>query len=220
MIVAGLLGNFLREEPAGRLKIEHRDLRRQQRRLHPLPRTRFLALEQRNEDPHRAEDSCRHIRDRNTDTHRALTLQPRDRHQPAHPLRDLIESRPIGIRAGLAEARDTRIDEARIDHTQGLVIDPEPMLHVGAVVLDDHVGALDEALENLAPFRRFEIERQATLVAMQILEVEPVPRTDFGGGVVGRFDLEHVGAPIGELPHGRRTGARPRQIDHLETCQR
>src|SRR5258708_972179 len=35
-----------------------------------------------------------------------------------------------------------------------------------------------------------------------------------------RLDLDHIGAPVGELPYAGRPGAHSRQIDHLEPCKR
>ena len=46
MIVARLLRHLVRNRPARRLEIQHRDLRRQQRALHPLALARLLAFEQ------------------------------------------------------------------------------------------------------------------------------------------------------------------------------
>ena len=45
------------------------------------------------------------------------------------------------------------------------------MFYVGPIILDDHVGALGEAFENRDAFRILEVERQAALIAMQVLKV-------------------------------------------------
>ena len=103
--------------------------------------------------PSAAEQSGRQIGDRNADAHRALARRAGDRHQPAHALRDLVEARPLAIGAVLAEAGDAGIDDALVDLAQVLVIDAEPILHVGAEVLDHHVGLLDHAQERGAALR-------------------------------------------------------------------
>ena len=92
MIVAGLARHLVADRPARRLEVQHGDLRRQQIALHPLAFARLLALQQRHQDAHRAEDAGGQIGDRNADAHRALAGQAGDRHQPAHALRDLIEA--------------------------------------------------------------------------------------------------------------------------------
>ena len=93
----------------------------------------------------RAKMPAREIGDRDADAHRALARQAGDRHQPAHALRDLVEARPLAIGPVLAEARDAGVDEARVERLQALVIDAEPELHVGPVILDHDVGALAPA---------------------------------------------------------------------------
>ena len=124
-------GTSLRDQPARRLEIEHRDLRRQQRAFDPLALARHLALQQRDEDAHRAEDAGRQIGDRDADAHRPLSRQAGDRHQPAHALRDLVEAGAVAIRPALPEARDAGIDEARVERLQRLVVDAEPVFTSG-----------------------------------------------------------------------------------------
>ena len=103
---------------------------------------------------------------------------------------------------------------------QRLVIDPQAMLHVGPVVFDQHVRAFCQPHQDLASFRVLEVERHAALVAMQVLEVKVMARTDFGRIVVRRFDLQHLGAPVRQLTHCGRSRSRAREVDYFETCQR
>jgi hypothetical protein len=57
---------------------------------------------------------------------------------------------------------------------------------------------------------------------MQVLEIRPVPRPAHIGLVeaLGHFDLDDVGAPVGQLPRRGRACPHPRQIEHLETGER
>jgi hypothetical protein len=50
------------------------------------------------------------------------------------------------------------------------------MLDVRSVVLDDDIGALGEAMKDRPALRLLEIEGDAALVAMQVLEIEAMPR--------------------------------------------
>src|SRR5690348_13045911 len=54
MVVAGLLRDLSRKQPARGLEVQHRDLRGEQRSLYPLPRAGFLPLQQRQQNAHRA----------------------------------------------------------------------------------------------------------------------------------------------------------------------
>ena len=74
----------------------------------------------------------------------------------------------------------------------------------------------------LRPSLRLQVEREAALVAVQVLEVGSVApaagRVD--AGAAGRLDLDHVGAPVGELAHRRRSGAVRGEVEHFETVER
>src|SRR5215213_8891292 len=149
VVVAGLLGDVLFHQPARGLEIQHEDLRLQERGLHPLALAGNVALQQRGENTHGAEQPGGEVGDGDADPHRALARRAGDRHQPAHALRDLIEARPLVVGAILAEAGDAAIDDARVDLAQALIVDAEFALHVGTKILDHDVGLFRQPLEHL-----------------------------------------------------------------------
>ena len=57
MVVAGLLGHFAADQITRGLKIEHENLRLQQRRRNVLALAGFLAFEQGDEDAQRSKHS-------------------------------------------------------------------------------------------------------------------------------------------------------------------
>ena len=70
---------------------------------------------------------------------------------------------------------------------------------------------------------RFQIERDAALVAMQVLEIAGMARAaDRIAGLepLRRLDLDDVGAPIRELAHASGPGAHARQIENGEAGER
>src|SRR6185312_1618430 len=207
VVVAGLARHFLGDEPARRLEIEHGDLCRQQRGLDILAFAGFLTLQQRDQNAHSAEDAGGEVGDGNADAHRALSRQPGDRHEPAHALGDLVEAGPVAIRTVLAEAGDAAIDQAWVDLLQALIVDLEAEFHVRAKVLDHDVGILRQPVQHLETFGILEVERDAALVAVQVLEIGAVPRAAEPAIALDRFDLDDLGAPIGELPYAGRAGA-------------
>ena len=144
------------------------------------------------------------------DAHRALTGQAGDRHQTAEALGDLIVAGAVAIGAALAEAGDAGVDDPRVDRAERLVVDAEAVLHVGPEVLDDHVGAGGELLEDLDAARVLEVERHRPLVAVQVLEVELVAREVF---LLLGLDLDDVGAHLGELADAGGTGSRAGEVD-------
>ena len=169
-------GHVARHQPARGLEIQHGDLRLQQRGLHPLAFAGDLALQQGDERAHGGVVAAGEIGNRHADAHRALAGQTGDRHQAAHALGDLVEARTVGIGAVLAEAGQAHVDEPRIDRAQRLVVDAEPLLHVGPVVLDQHVGGGRQLLQDRDALGRLEVERDAALVAVQVEEIGAVAR--------------------------------------------
>jgi hypothetical protein len=79
-----------------------------------------------------------------------------------------------GIRPVLAKAGNAAVDDARIDLTYRLVIDAEPVLHIGFVILDDDIGAAGELHEDRAALVAFEVEGHRPLVAVQVLKIGTV----------------------------------------------
>ena len=124
------------------------------------------------------------------------------------PIPCAIWSKPgaVAIRPALPETGDAGVDQARVDRLQRLVVDAEAGFHVGPIVLDHDIRLAHQLAEDLDPFRRFQIQRQTALVAVQVLEIGTVARTAEPFARTGRrLDLDHLGAPIGELAHRRRT---------------
>ena len=170
---------------------------------------------QRREDAERGEQAAGHVGDRAADAHRAFAGLAGDRHDAAHALRDLVEAWTVAVRAVLAEAGNAGEDDARIHLRERLVIDAEAELDVGPEVLHHHVGRLYEPEEDVLGLGQLEVERHRALVAVQVLHVRPVARTAHVLVRIRarrRFDLDHVGAEVGELAHTTRTGAHARQV--------
>ena len=199
MIVSGLLGDIALDKPACRLKIEHEDLGLKQRCLHPLPFAGLGALDQRKKYSLRQKNSRGQVRDRNADPHRTAARLAGDRHQPAHPLRDLVDPGARCIRPVLPEAGNTAIDDARIDLRYRVVVDPKPMLDVRTIVLDHDIRGFGQLQEDCAPLIALEIERHGALVAVEVLVVGTVAAgaDRIALRAAGRLDLDDVGAPVG-----------------------
>src|SRR5258708_7493444 len=100
---------------------------------------------------------------------------------------------PARIRAVLAKAGNAAVDDARVDLAHRFVIDAEPVLHVGFVVLDDDIGALGELHKDRAALIAFEVQGHCPLVAVQVLEIGTVAaaagRVD---QLAGGLDLDHL----------------------------
>ena len=188
--------------------------------MHPLPFAGALAIEQRQHDPVGQQEAGRGVVDRDADPHRALPGMTGDRHQPAHALGDLVDPGAALVGPVLAKAGDAAIDDARVDLAHRLVIDAEPVLDVGFVILDDDVGALGELHEDRPALLALQVQGHCPLVAVQVLEIGAVaPAAGRVDQLAGGLDLDDLGAPIGELAHRRWPGAMRRQVDDAEVIE-
>ena len=97
-----------------------------------------------------------------------------DRHQPAARLRDHIEGEVLLERAAGAEALDLAVDDRRIDRLDHLVTEAEALYRTGSEVLDHHVGAFDQALDELEPARVLQVDGDRTLVRVVLQKIERV----------------------------------------------
>src|SRR5690606_32899245 len=66
-----------------------------------------------------------------------------------------------------------------------------------------------------------QVERDRALVPMRVLVVGAVLAAQrvVAAHVLGHLDLDHVGAPVGELAAGSRTGANLGEVDDPEAAE-
>src|SRR5262249_54774274 len=129
--------------------------------MDPLPLPTDLALEQGHQDTLGEQQPGAEIVDRDADSHRPLTRQTGDRHQPAHALGDLVDARPLGVGTALAKAGDAAIYDARVDLLDRLVVDAQPVFYFRAEIFDDDVGLLRQLEKDRLALFALEVERQA-----------------------------------------------------------
>ena len=124
--------------------------------------------------------------------------------------------RQSGGRPGLAVARDRTIDEVGLRGLQHGVVEPEAGHHAGAEILDHDIGGRDQAADDLDRLGPLQVEDDALLAGVELAEG--------GAGAVaqrrarphhvalGGFELDHLGAEIGQQPRAMRPGDRRREI--------
>ena len=222
VIIAGLRGHFLGDQPAAGLEVQHEHLRFQQAGGHPAAHARHFPVEQRHHRAHRQQIAGRQIRDGNAHPHRPLARQPGDGHQPAHPLRNLVHPRARPIRPILTEATDGRIHNARVDLLHVVERNLEAMLHRRAHILDNHVRRGHQPHERRMTFGVLQVQIDGALVSMQVLEIEAVPcpgnllRPRLGR----RLNADHVRPPIRQMAHAGRASARQGQVEDRNARKR
>ena len=139
---------------------------------------------------------------------------------------DVVEvmARRQGQGTALAVAGDGAEHQAGIEAAQGLVAHAQLVHDAGAEALDDHIGLRRQAPEQGRPFRIFQVQAQAPLVAVH----RPVENADalgavaHGAGVIAGavvFDLDHVGPQVGQMQGGHRAGQEAGQVEDADTLQ-
>ena len=146
-------------------------------------------------------------------------------HEAAGGLEDEIHAGLLRERAARAERRDRAVDEARVPFAQRVVAEPVPLHHARAEVLDQHVGLRDEAADERRARLLPDVDRDAALVPVEPLEVEPADLGREPSGAVGVADavaatrllhLDDVGAEVAEQGGAPRTGGLVAQVDDAD----
>ena len=109
---------------------------------------------------------------------------------------------------------------------QNLWRQSRPFKHAGAEVFDKNLRVFDQAAQNLAAVFGFPVQRNQSLVSGQRLP----PHTDAILGARAQnpqhvalprpFDLDHIGAEIGEQSAAHRRGNHMPHFNHPEIAQR
>ena len=183
------------------------------------------ALGHRQEDVHhRRIGGAGDVGDQRRRHHRLLARAHRQRQQAG--IADVIEivGGDVALRPGLAVAGDRTIDEARIDLGDAVVIEAEARHDAGAELLDQDVGARQQGIEPGAVGRVLQIERQALLAAIEQRETDAVlaPMRGIVAHVLaaGTFDLEHLGAGLGQQQGRHRPRQQRGEIQNQNALQR
>src|SRR6185295_4402912 len=129
-----------------------------------------IAIEEAGDEPEREIEAADEVPERATAADRGPVWEPGDRHQPAARLGDDVVRHLAGPRTGCAEPRERRDDEARVAGAEHVGSEPLRLHPAGAEVLDDRVGALDEAQKDVAPLGVPDVERDRALAAVRVLE--------------------------------------------------
>ena len=133
--------------------------------------------------------------------HRHLARRAGDRQHAGKRLDDQVDAGAAAVRPGLAEARHRRVDDLRIDRLQMPGAEPHFLQRAGPVGLQEHVGLRGELAHDLLRLRRFQVEHEAALVAVERGEAHALAVPDRRRGAAhvaaGRLDLDDVGAHVG-----------------------
>ena len=104
---------------------------------------------------HRGVHAGEQVGDRDADLLRAAAGQvvalAGHAHQPAHALDDVVVAGAVAVGAGLAEAGDRAVDQARVGCAQRCVVEPVARQVADLEVLDQHVAVAASARTSAWP---------------------------------------------------------------------
>ena len=127
----------------------------------------------------------------------------------------------------LPEAGDAGDDELRVAGQQRVGLQAQPFEGAGPEVLDQHVGLVAQPVHELEVVGRLQVEGDRPLAAAAELPPQ--------GDVVSRitpahaaqrvaairaFDLDDIGAEVGEVASARRARDHRRRVDDLDIRER
>ena len=142
----------------------------QQRALDVLAEAAALAPEQRGHDRLEAGEAGGVLREVVAEAQRRVVGPPEVAVRADGGLDvDLTRGRG-GQRALAAVPADRAVDDARMAGAHGVVAEPQPRHHAGAVALDEHVGAVEQAPQDLGAGVALEVDGDAALVALELEE--------------------------------------------------
>ncbi len=166
MRIADALGHFAGHQIIERLERQRADGGIDQRGIDVTAAAGVLAPRQRGKDADRRIDAGENIGDRHADPHRRPVGRAGHAHDAADALRHQIVAGARRRRAGLAEAGHRAIDQPRIKRREAFIVEAEFDEPADLEVLDQHVGAGRELLDDALAFGRGEIERDRALAAI------------------------------------------------------
>ena len=189
-----------------------------------LPHAGALRLMQGGKQADDAEQRRAQVGKRNTDAHGGIARRARRHHRAAKGLDDSVH-RLTGALALASESRNRAVQQARIDAVHVRVACAQTVEHTPAEVFDEHVGLLDELLENRSGLRVLHVQGHGLLVAQAIdggdrdvigvlaREVRPVWTYIGSVGAAGIgarrvFDLDDASAQAGKKERGIGPGQR------------
>src|ERR1019366_8673907 len=137
---------------------------------------------------------------------------------------------PFRFGAGLPEDGGRRHDEIRIAAAKFAITELQLVEHAGREAFEHHVGPLREAHHELAALRIANVERDASLAGVQIVIAHRAfrPRASVLEWAEGAhridaaraFNLDDIGAEIGEIASAHRADHHPTEIEDVNSFKR
>jgi hypothetical protein len=212
-----------RNDPGGQPQNRHRRI--EERDIEELTLAGLEPLDVRNQDALHGVERRQAVGDRHADLGRSRFRKPGHVHQPRLALDDHVVAGLRSAGAGGAVAGDRTVNEPPVQSAHPIGPESQPLERARPEVLDEHVGVANQVLEQLAAFRRFQIDGNALLVPVDTQEIgapavhERCPRSRVVA-MAGVLDLDDLGAHVAEQHRAQGSGQHAGEVDHLQPVKR
>jgi hypothetical protein len=204
---------------------QHGDRRLQQRDLNMLSlRAPFRPRGQRRAGRRGRQNAGAEVDQRGAEPRRAAVRLAGHRHHAGEGLQHVVVARSVLERPTRPVAGDRDMDQPRVQPDQPGVGQAEPLRRGRREVLQQHVAAADQALEDRLALRRLQVQGQAALAAVGAEEIGSAPvhhRRPAAVLVAGEvLDLDHLGAEVGEELAAGWAGQHAAEVEDPGPAQR
>ncbi len=147
-------------------------------------------------------------------------------HDAALALHHQVIAGALGLAAAAAVAGNRAVHQARVQGRQLFVAQAQFLGATDLEVLHHHVALRGQLAGHLQAGFGLQVQRDGALVAVGAVEVRGVARAPAHAPVAGVvaagrvFDLDHVGAEVGQGHGAHRAGQHARQVQHADAGQR
>ena len=183
------------------------------------------AAKQRGANCRHAVHAGVHVGDGHAKQRRRFARHANQRHGAALGFGDQAEPRPRRVRPGVPISRDRAINEFGVAPGKLFIAQAQFVQGAGAVVLDEHVGAVGELVHHLQAARVTQVDAQALLAHVLLQEVATLALHEGRAGTSGitchrPLDLDDLGAHRTQAARHVRAGQKVAVVDDAYACQR
>ncbi len=201
----------------GNRHVEHRD-------LDMLPAACLPAMDQRGQNPAHHVTAGAHVDKRRRRFHR-MVRKSGDTYESRRRLDRIVHRAELRVAAVRAVALARRINQPRKTIRNLIVAEAERLHHAVEIILDQHVGVLEQLQHDFLPARLLQIDRDRALVGIEHQERvsgaarrQLRPAQHFARD--WRLDLDNIRAHRGQLQRAIRRRVNLSEVDHANVIQR